>query len=594
MPSLHYTLTPIPHRHLFQIDLQIRNTRGTALSLYLPNWIAGSYMIRDFAQHIVSISAHDDKGAIDLRPTSQHSWSTPDFVGHLNIRYEVFAHDTSVRTAFLDGNGGFFNATSLCLTAHELAMQPHHLHLNAPVDYPNWQVATTLPRADGTWARDFGEHKAHNYDELTDHPVRFGDLTWLEFSSHGVLHEVALAGTLPYLDKNRLVTDLHSICAAQLALFEPQNPTQAPFKRYVFMVDVRSSGYGGLEHRSSTALLCERGDLPVVAHAEKPRNDSYINFLGLCSHEYFHSWNVKRIKPANFVQYDLTRITDTSLLWFFEGVTSYYDDLIMYRVGILDAAQYLKKLENGYNSVVRHDGANRQTVHDSGYYAWTKYYQTSANTPNAVVSYYSKGALIALAMDLFIRNHSESKHSLDDVMRDLWMRFGRDFYQLYPQGAAQGVTEADIIQSVARFSTANDTEVHAFFQNALHSTNALPLPELLTQHGMLISEPKSSIAQLGASTKKVDGGWQIQRVLNGSAAQQAGLAPDDVLIAFDTLRLNQSPDDTLAKINIGVEVSVYYFRDDVLQKTKLVNAPAPHGVYEWRLAEGQKDVFNII
>lgn len=590
--SVYYTITPIPHRHLFEVELRISAAAGLAnepLELCLPNWIAGSYMIRDFARHIVSIHALDagDK-PVALTPTSQHTWRTAAFSGELRVRYEVFAHDTSVRTAFLNGDGGFFNATSLCISVPTLAMAQHGLTLKAPSSGSNWQVATTLPRADGSFAHDFGDFVAANYDELADHPVRFGDLTWLTFGAHGVLHEVALAGELPFLDKAKLTADLEQICAAQMALFEPEHPNHAPFEQFLFMVDVRGSGYGGLEHRASTALLCERADLPNLTQADK-RSDAYITFLGLCSHEYFHAWNVKRIKPAAFVNYDLSNIIDTTLLWFFEGVTSYYDDLVLYRTGILDETQYLKKIENAYNAVVRHDGSRTQTANDSGFYAWTKYYQVSPNTPNAVVSYYSKGALIALAMDLFIRQNSAGQFSLDDVMRDVWVRFGREFYELYPQGLAKGVTESDIVQTVSRFA---GVDAQAFFDNALHSTAELPLVELLAAHGVELSEPKNSVAQLGATSKKIDCGWQIQRVMNNSAAQNAGLAPDDVLLTFNRLRLTAAPDDVLARIPINESIAVHYLRDDVLKETTLFNSPAPHGVYELKLAADTTQVFN--
>lgn len=584
---IHYTVTPLLKRHVYNVQLRIAPQDAAFVDLTLPNWIAGSYMLRDFARHIVSISATDKNGAVVLTPTSQFGWRSASFEGELTVAYEVFAHDTSVRTAFLDGEGGFFNATSLCLMVGGLERTPHGLTLVAPENLDGWSVATTLPRCVDAVSRGFGGFVAANYDELSDHPVRFGDLTWVDFEAHGVPHEVALAGCLPYLDVARLRADLVGICEAQLELFEPTQPSSAPFERFVFMVDVRGTGYGGLEHRSSTALLCERADLPTLAQGELPRSEAYINFLGLCSHEYFHSWNVKRIKPAEFVPYDLTRVVDTTLLWFFEGVTSHYDDLMLFRAGIIDEAQYLKKIDTTFNAVVRHDGSTAQSVAASGFYAWTKYYQASANTPNAVVSYYSKGALIALAMDCFIRENSGGVHSLDDVMRDLWLRFGRDFYVLDAVGQARGVVEGDIVETVSRFASA---DAAAWLHEALHGISALPLKMLLATQGVMLSEPVATVAQLGATTKKIDGGWQINRVLNGSAAQLAGLSPDDVLIAFDKLRLNVAPDDALAKIQIGANVCVHYWRDDVLAMTTFINSPAPHGVYSLsrELCDGDK------
>ncbi|MGL4767242.1 MAG: M61 family metallopeptidase [Formosimonas sp.] len=547
-PTLHYTVTPLMARNVFAIRLQIAACPAE-FELYLPTWITGSYMLRDFARHVVRIESNDAQ----LTPLTQSSWRV-NCHGSVTIDYEVYAHDTSVRTAFLDSTGGFFNGTSLFLSAPCLADAPHRVTLVAPEAQADWQVASTLPAAPSTASRGFGDYVAANYDELVDHPVRMGCLTWLTFNVANTPHEVAIAGHVPHLAGQLLVADLERICAAQIELFGGV----APFARYLFMVDARGEGYGGLEHRDSTALLCRRQDLPTHLD-EIERRDDYLTFLGLCSHEYFHAWNVKRIKPAAFVNYDLTQTIDTSLLWFFEGVTSYYDDLILRRTEILSEAQYFKRLNTTLNAVLRHDGARVQSAHDSGFYAWSKYYQTSPNTPNAVVSYYAKGSLIALVLDFYLQAHSSA--SLDDVMRDLWHEFGQNFAQ-----EPHGVTLDDIVRACTRYAPA----IEPILLSAVHSTDDLPLDELLATQNISLKRIDSP-AQLGASVSKTDGGYAITRVFNNGAAQKAQLAPDDILLAVDTLKLTATPDEVLAQYPLGQAITVHFWRDGVLSSTVLVN-----------------------
>lgn len=555
-PAIHYTVTPLIPRNVFAITMDIQNNAGE-LDVYLPNWIPGSYMLRDFAQHIIRISARDEQHqAIHITPINQSSWHVAA-KGNLTLEYEVYAHDTSVRTAFLDDSGGFFNGTSVFLSVHKMAHATHVITFKPPTDQPNWQVATTLTRHQATAARSFGTYQAVNYDELIDHPVRMGHLTWLDFEAAGVAHEVAIAGALSSLNTELLRSDLQRICNAQIDFFQ----TRAPFSCYLFMIDAREQGYGGLEHRDSTALLCRRTDLPSPSDTDC-RSDDYLTFLGLCSHEYFHAWNVKRLKPAAFVEYDLTQPIDTSLLWFFEGLTSYYDDLFLLRVGILNEAQYFKKIESTLNAVSRHAGARTQNLIESGFYAWTKYYHTSPNTPNAVVSYYTKGALVGWAIDLFIRQASEQKHSLDDVMRDLWLEFGHEFYQ-----RPRGLLLADIIRVCAAYAPT----ITPLIQAALFTTDALPLDELLHANGMMLRNQTQPI-ELGAAVQKCDGGYQVTRVFDGGSAQQAKLAPNDILLSFDRIKLTQKPDEILAQCQLQQKIKVHFLREGMLQKTTLIAA----------------------
>ncbi len=581
---LHYTIIPDVHRHVFSVRLHISGDYADGVTLFMPNWIAGSYMLRDFARHIVRIRAFNDwEQELKLTPTSQYSWKIDAFISGMTVEYEVFAHDNSVRAAFLDSDTGFFNATSVCLCVEQLAHAPHLLTFEAP-QHQSWEVATQLKHVNGTPARAFGDYLAQNYDELADTPVRMGNLTWLEFIVEGVPHTVAISGEVPHLNTVQLRADMFKICSEHLNLFRPKTnlnnaPDEiqsfslvhplinAPFESYLFLIDARATGYGGLEHRASTALLASRDSLPQAIDSDSTRRKAYLEFLGLISHEYFHSWNVKRIKPASFIPYNLTQPANTNLLWFFEGVTSYYDDLMLLRAGILDETQYLELLDNHLKSVMNHSGAKLQSVVQAGHYAWTKYYQPTENSLNATVSYYTKGALIALCLDLFIRHNSQHEYSLDDVMRALWHDFGRNFYS-QPTEQQRGIKLADIQKYVNRYAHASAD--HLLYV-ALFSTQALPLNLLFLSHGWHVKYTHPKTSQLGASVKKTDAGWLLERVATNSIAERASLAPQDVLVALNRFKLDKHPDEVLSDWPLNTDMVAHYWRDGVLKACALRN-----------------------
>lgn len=386
-------------------------------------------MVREFARNIVTLRAFNDAGRkVRVEKTDKHAWQAAPVKGALTLRYEVYAWDMSVRAAHLDDTAGFFNGTSVFLSPLGFEDAPCVVDIQKPAgpQFRNWRVATALTEARATKRYGFGEYTAQNYDELIDHPVTLGEFELATFKAHGVPHDIVIAGRVIGLDMARLSADLQRVCEAQIALFEPRSK-KAPMDRYVFMTQAVTDGYGGLEHRASTALICNRSDLPVTGRDET--TDGYRTYLGLCSHEYFHTWNVKRIKPAVFAPYDLTQENYTSLLWLFEGFTSYYDDLMLVRSGLIKEADYYTLLGKTIGGVLRGSGRLKQTVAESSFDAWVKYYRQDENAANAIVSYYTKGSLVALAFDLTIRAQTQNRKSLDDVMRLLWQRYGRDFYK---------------------------------------------------------------------------------------------------------------------------------------------------------------------
>lgn len=563
MSTVRYRITPVhPEAHLFEVEMDIPDPAPEGQRLSLPAWIPGSYMIREFARHIVRIEARDGIKAVALTKLDKHTWQAAPCEGVLRVRYEVYAWDLSVRAAHLDTTHGFFNGSSVFLMVHGREQQPCEVDIRQPAGrvYKEWRVATTLPEAAGRGGarrHGFGLYRAASYEELIDHPVEMGSFALYEFTACGVPHEVAITGRHD-IDSARLCEDLRRVCEWQIRLFgEP-----APFERYVFLVMAVGEGYGGLEHRASTALLCSRNDLP--APGAGAMSDAYRGFLGLCSHEYFHAWNIKRIKPAAFEPYDLTRENYTRLLWAFEGFTSYYDDLALVRSGVITQDDYLKLLARTINQVMRGGGRLKQSLADSSFDAWVKYYRQDENAPNAIVSYYTKGALVALALDLTLRTRSRGALSLDDVMRRLWQEHGL---------TGKGVPEDGIRRAAESVS---GMKLKRFFDAATEGTEDLPLEKLLHAVGIdLAFEAAGTMPVLGVKTASEGDNVKLTQVLDHGAAQRAGLSAGDVLVALDNLRITASSLDALLKRRLpGDEVKINAFRRDELMKFRVrLDAP---------------------
>lgn len=534
----------------------------------MPAWIPGSYMIREFARNIVSIRAEVDGKTVALEKIDKHSWRTGKLpkVGALTLSYEVYAWDLSVRAAHLDESHAFFNGTSVFLAVENRTDQACLVELLRPEGsrYRSWQVATALTPATGMKGaaklRGFGLYKANDYEELIDHPVEMGEFALASFEAGGVPHDIVLTGRHD-CDLNRLGADLKRICDWQNALFGGA----APMDRYVFMAMIVGDGYGGLEHRASTALLASRMDLPWPGMGKA--TDGYKTFLGLCSHEYFHTWNVKRIKPAAFTPYDLSVENYTRLLWAFEGFTSYYDDLALVRSGLIGEEEYLDLLGKTISNVLRGPGRLKQSVAESSFDAWIKYYRQDENSPNAIVSYYQKGALVALALDLQLRKMSGSRISLDDVMRVLWERHGL---------SGMGVAEDGIFTAVEDVAGEGGKALADWLKKAVTGTEELPLARLLKHAGVSYQEnPGSKAPSLGIKAGQGGGEVRLASVFDGGPAQQAGLSAGDTLVAIDGIKVtSDNLDALLIRKAAGTEVEIFAFRRDELMRFCVTLAPA--------------------
>ncbi len=592
--SLHYVIKPEdPAAHLFRISLTLAKPLALAspdgtVTLRMADWIPGSYMIRDFARNVVTIDARIGDHPLAICKIDKSGWQISlagidKAEGDLVVTYQVYAWELSVRAAHLDTLHGFFNGTSVFLTVQGGESEPCTVAIQRPEGalFQQWRVATAM-KARSTDSGGFGLYEAADYDELIDHPVEMGTFERVEFSACGVPHEIILTGNYR-TDTETLKTDLTRICESQIRFFgEP-----APMTRFVFLVMVVGDGYGGLEHRESTSLLVTRENLPHPrsSAAQPPRNESkYIDFLGLCSHEYFHCWNVKRIKPAVFIPYPLDREVYTELLWAFEGITSYYDDLFLVRSGMISEGRYLQMLGETVTRVHRGSGRLKQSVAESSFDAWTRFYKQDENAPNAIVSYYAKGALVAFCLDMLIRQHSSGRYSLDDLMRKLWAAW---------QDTAKGVTQADFEQLAADLC---GEPCDDFFAQAVFGCEELDLESAAVTAGLNVNwrcrkdwkdkggvppvqsaEPlQSPPVDAGVTTVEHASGLRIKNVYDGGAAQQCGIAAGDIVVAIDRLSvLGKTMDDALARHEPGEEVLVHVFRHGELHEFKLLCQAPP-------------------
>ena len=563
---LHYRIEPADlHAHLFHVTLTIAQPAAQQ-RVALPVWIPGSYLVREFAKNLQNLRATQGRRSVPLQQLDKATWQVDAAPGKpLVLTYAVYALDNSVRTAWLDASRGFFNGTSLCLQVAGQETLPHALELMSTRATATWHVATGLP-AVATNTRGFGSYMADDYDALVDHPFELGHFWSGEFKACGVRHRFVVAGAAPSFDGARLLADTQKICEAEIRFWHPRG--KPPHTNYVFMLNAVDDGYGGLEHRNSTALICTRRDLPRVG--DKRSSEGYTTLLGLISHEYFHTWNVKRLKPAAFAQFDYSRENYTHQLWFFEGFTSYYDDLLLRRAGLLDDAAYLRLLNKTINQVDQTPGRLVQSVAESSFDAWVKYYRQDENTPNATVSYYTKGALVALCLDLTLR--AEGTTDLDEVMRSLFKRC--------KGGPMSEADLLDVLQLLAGRSLAPE------LAQWVHSTDTLPLQPLLERHGVAIHADPSHMAQRLGLRVAETGNIVVKTVLRGGAAEKAGFCAGDEWLGVELpgeregWRL-QKLDDLALYAGSQLRMTALVSRDKRLLRLPLV---VPEGVTTWRLA----------
>jgi len=521
---IHYTLAlPNPRTHTFQVTCSVATPEPSGQQFCLPAWIPGSYVVRDYARHVMRFRAWQANGApLAVTKLDKNTWRCAPSSQPITVQAEIYSHDFTVRTAFVDHTRAYCNGPCVFFQVQGQEDLPCQLHLPLPMlpEFHAWRVATSMSPIEINEA-GFGYYQAENYADFIDHPLEIGTWQSIDFTLHHIPHRIVISGLVALLDRQRLLEDITRICQTHAALF---HGLPADLDRYVFLLMISPDSYGGLEHRFGTSLMADPQCLPMPGL--EPGED-YQKLLGLFSHEYLHLWFVKRICPQVMKPLTLHREVYTRQLWIFEGITSYYDDLHLVRSACITLAQYLKLLETQISRLWQNPGRTVQSLSESSFDTWTKLYQPNANTPNAVVSYYLKGALVALCLDLYLRWKTDGAFSLDDMMRTLWQRYDGQNSAVLPEGEFE--------QLIAQQSGVN---LDDFFARYVDGYQDPPLAECLAAHGIGLRAVAGPPGHwLGVKLSADQGPAILKHVYTQSPAQQAGLAPDDEIVAIASQRV---------------------------------------------------------
>ena len=559
---LHYQIEFDDYRqHLIHVTLRFLADPTQVLSL--PTWIPGSYLIREFSKHLESVKAYDEDGRLlQISKFEKNKWRLFNTDHELiTVEYDVYAYDLSVRGAYVDQSRLYVNPACVCLGLDGQEDKAIEVEIFLPPELKHFQLATGLPHKSFVSGRY--TLKAKDYAELIDAPFELAEQSRFSFEAAGIAHEFVISGKHA-MNAARMQQDLEKICGTEIAMFG-----SAPFKNYTFMTMATGNSYGGLEHPNSTSLITPRDDLPQADELLEPSKE-YQRFLGLCSHEYFHSWLVKFIRPENFANYNLNKEGYTSLLWIFEGFTSYYDDLILLRSGVINQESYVTLLKAQIERYLQNPGRTVQTVAESSFDAWVKFYRPDENTNNAGTSYYNTGCLVALCLDLGLRLRGSS---LDALMRKLY------------ENAQQGIQVSErTIFDLCRELTGQDWAEQ--INHLINTTDELPLDQLLPEFGFSFELKNEQALPFGLKVVDKPEGVLIQTARRDGAAAKVGLSANDVILAIDGLKASEK---LLAKyVKQAGTYSVYAFRRDELMQFELQAAETSLTTVELKVEDQAK------
>ncbi|TNL49313.1 M61 family metallopeptidase [Acinetobacter bereziniae] len=540
---LHYQIEFDDYRqHLIHVTLRFLANPTQVLSL--PTWIPGSYLIREFSKHIESVKAYDEAGRqLKINKFEKNKWRLYNTDHELiTVEYDVYAYDLSVRGAYVDQSRLYVNPACVCLGLQDQQDSVIEVEVFLPEELKHFQLATGL--VSKSLVKGRFTLKADHYAQLIDAPFELAEQTRFSFEANGIPHEFVVSGQHA-MNAERMKQDLEKICSTEISMFG-----SAPFEDYTFMTMATGNSYGGLEHPNSTSLITPRSDLPKLNEPEEPSAD-YQRFLGLCSHEYFHSWLVKFIRPENFANYDLDQEGYTSLLWIFEGFTSYYDDLILYRSGVISQASYLSLLKGQIDRYLQNPGRFIQSVSESSFDAWIKFYRQDENSNNAGTSYYNKGCLVALCLDLGLRLRGSS---LDALMRRL--------YENTQKGIQ--VNERTIVELCNELTGSNWIEQ---INHLINTTDELPLDQLFPEFGLSYRLKNEKALPFGLKLVDKPEGVLIQQARREGTGAIAGLSANDVIVAIDGLKASEKLLSQYSKQQD--RFTVYAFRRDEFMQFEL-------------------------
>ncbi len=567
-PDISYNVSmPRPTTHLLEVEMRVRAAQGNlpaTVDLVMPVWTPGSYLIREYARHVQDFAAGGGtarRTPLAWTKTNKNTWRVETGgARELDVRYRVYSNELTVRTNELNDRHAFWNNAALLMYVNGFLNAPSTVRV-AP--FGNWKIATGLPPVSGQ-ANTF---RADNFDILYDSPFLVSNHLVVPFQVRGIEHRIVIDGTGNY-DAGQMRRDFPKIVEASAALFG-----DLPYQNYTFMLMTHPTARGGLEHLNSTALIWRRYDFRPEAR--------YKDFLSLVAHEFFHVWNVKLIRPDALGPFDYTAENYTRLLWVAEGVTSYYENLLLRRAGLLTDREYLNSVAGTIQTIQRVPGRRVLSLEEASFDAWIKYYRQDENSINNQVSYYDKGALVGMLLDLEIRRRTGGARSLDDVMRALYTGFAK---------RNRNFTPADFQQAAERIAGGS---LEQFFDSYVSGTQELPYNELLTAFGLRLDPTGGRTtprAHFGATLAQDGDRLTVRNVPSDSPAYAAGINAGDHILALDGLRVTQ---DTLnARLDErrpGDEVTFTVFRLDELRTIPVKLGANNEGAYRIIAVETPSD-----
>ncbi|NES94628.1 MAG: M61 family metallopeptidase [Desertifilum sp. SIO1I2] len=540
-PTLNYQVSLTqPSSHLFEVMLRVTGWQKTTLDLKFPVWTPGSYLVREYARHLQEFRACDgEETPLNARKLNKNHWQIETAgVSTVVVRYRIYAAELTVRTNHLDATHGYFNGAAIFFRLPGFEKTPIQVRIVPPS--PEWRVTTPLPQVSG-YAHTF---EAADFDTLVDSPFEIGTHRTYYFEVLGKPHELAIWGQ-GNEQPEQIVRDITKIVQTEAQLFGG-----LPYDRYVFLLHLVSHAMGGLEHKDGCSLIYQRFGFRAP--------DKYQRFLQLVAHEFFHLWNVKRLRPKELEVFDYDGENYTPSLWFCEGTTSYYDLLLPLRAGIYDAKTFLAELGKEITRLQTTPGRLVQPLSESSWDAWIKLYRPDANSGNSQISYYLKGELVSLLLDLLIRAQHENRRSLDDVMRQMWEEFGK------PE---VGFTAEQLQQ---RISTIAEVDLTEFFERYLETTEELPFNRYLKPFGLRLESDRDEASSpgvpfLGLTVKTENGKAMVKSAIAHSPAQNAGIDAGDELLAINEIRVTaEQLSDRLQDFAAGYTIRVSAFHQDTL------------------------------
>ncbi|MFZ4729854.1 MAG: M61 family metallopeptidase [Pseudanabaena sp.] len=532
---------PEPENHLLEVELAIANWQDEFIDLKMPVWTPGSYLVREYAKHLQDFEAANETGQpLSWQKISKNHWQIKCGSNNsiIKIRYRIFCNELTVRTNHIDRTHAFLTGAAVFMYVPEYQQQPYTVEIGEIKE--NWQIATPLPKVENAENNLF---YAKDFDTLVDSPFEIGIHNRYEFTVQDKPHSFVVWGE-HNADMQRIVKDTAEIVAVEAEMFGG-----LPYDRYDFILHT-SNGFGGLEHKNSTVLLYNRLGFR--------KEESYLQFMNLFAHEFFHTWNVKRIRPKALEKFDYDQENYTSSLWFSEGTTSYYDQIFPLRAGLYDAKHYLKLVSKAITRLQTTFGRNVQSLYESSFDTWIKLYRPDPNTHNNQISYYLKGEMVSMLLDLLIRVKTNNLRSLDRVMQIMWERFGKD---------EVGFSEADlheVIETVAGF------DLSTFWNDYLYGNKELDYNYYLEPFGVELRTSRQDIPFMGLSLKSKNGIPEVEKVEFGSPAQKAGISTGDMVIAIAGIRVTaESFNERLRDFAAGDAISVTIFHQDLLHTVEV-------------------------